>query len=137
MKITVISKYAPVPGYGSNPRWFELGKWMVCQNHSVQIITSDSNHGSNFDLENRPSATIVLENVCFTVIKTFKYRRSVSVARVISWFDFDLKLFRFFRHVSPDVVLVSSLSLSSIIFGLYIRARHGSRLVLRFAISGR
>ena len=48
---------------------------------------------------------------------------------MISWFDFDLKLFRFFRHVSPDVVLVSSLSLTSIIFGLYIRARHGSRLV--------
>ena len=102
---------------------------MVRQNHSVQIITSDSNHGSDFDLENRPTATIVAENVRYTIIKTFKYRRSASVARVISWFDFDLKLFRFFRHVSPDVVLVSSLSLTSIIFGLYIRARHGSRLV--------
>ena len=102
---------------------------MVRQNHSVQIITSDSNHGSDFDLENWPTATIVAENVRYTIIKTFKYRRSASVARVISWFDFDLKLFRFFRHVSPDVVLVSSLSLTSIIFGLYIRARHGSRLV--------
>ena len=129
MKILIVSKYAPVPGYGSNPRWFELGKWMVRQNHSVQIITSDSNHGSDFDLENRPTATIVAENVRYTIIKTFKYRRSASVARVISWFDFDLKLFRFFHHVSPDVVLVSSLSLTSIIFGLYIRARHGSRLV--------
>ena len=102
---------------------------MVRQNHSVQIITSDSNHGSDFDLENQPTATIVSENVRYTIINTFKYRLSASVARVISWFDFDLKLFRFFRHVSPDVVLVSSLSLTSIIFGLYIRARHGSRLV--------
>ena len=129
MKILIVSKYAPVPGYGSNPRWFELGKLIVHQNHSVHIITSDSNHGSNFDLKDRQTATLVAENVRYTIIKTFKYRLSASVARVISWFDFDLKLFRFFRHVSPDVVLVSSLSLTSIIFGLYIRARHGSRLV--------
>ena len=69
---------------------------MVRQNHSVQIITSDSNHGSDFDLENRPTAKIVAENVRYTIIKTFKYRQSASVARVISWFDFDLKLFLFF-----------------------------------------
>ena len=129
MKILIISKYSPMPGHGSNPRWFELGKLMVQQNRSVHIVTSDSNHGSNFDLGNETVATIVDEKVLYNVIATLKYRRSASIARVVSWFDFDFKLFRNCRHMAPDVVVISSLSLTSIIFGIYLKWRHGSRLV--------
>ena len=129
MHISVISKYAVVPGFGSNPRWFWLARGMIGTDHSVQIVTSDSNHGSSFGGTSADLETISFDGVEYIILKTRQYIRTASVARVISWFDFDFKLFRHSRHMAPDVVVISSLSLTSIIFGIYLKRRHGSRLV--------
>ena len=77
----------------------------------------------------QPVEMVLVDGVRYRIIRTAKYKVSSSIARVISWFDFDFKLFRYFRHIVPDVVLISSLSLTSIIFGIYLKWRHGSRLV--------
>ena len=129
MNIVVISKYAPVPGYGSNPRWFELGKRISAQGHCFEIITSDSNHGSNFRVCKGRMTTFEIDLVKFTVIKTLKYKKTASVRRVLSWFDFDYRLFRYKRYISPDVVIISSLSLTSILFGLYLKFFKKAKLV--------
>ena len=73
--------------------------------------------------------TVSIDTICYRIIATSKYRKTSSLARVFSWFDFDFKLFRYFRHMTPDVVVVSSLSLTSVIFGIYLKWRHESRLV--------
>lgn len=129
MNIAIISKYAPVPGYGSNPRWFELGKRLVHYGHNVQIITSDSNHGSHFKVSDGDVASFNIEHVNFTVLKTLQYKKTASIRRVLSWFDFDLRLFRYKRHIRPDVVVISSLSLTSIVFGLYLKIYKNTKLV--------
>ena len=129
MRITVVSKYAPVPGYGSNPRWFELAKRLSAQGHQLEIITSDSNHGCSFRVEEGKSTELEIEDVSFLIIKTLKYNKTASVMRVLSWFDFDVKLFRFRRHISPDVVVISSLSLTPILFGIYLKCFKRTRLV--------
>ena len=125
----IISKYAPVPGFGSNPRWFWLGRYMTGLGHSVCVITSDSNHGSTFKVHTAAPSVQSFEGVQYTILKTRQYTRTASIARVVSWFDFDFKLFRHCRHMRPDVVVISSLSLTSVIFGIYLKARRGSRLV--------
>ncbi|EHI48777.1 glycosyltransferase [SAR116 cluster alpha proteobacterium HIMB100] len=129
MNITIISKYAPVPGYGSNPRWFELGKRFIRHGHNVEIITSDSNHGSNFKVNEGHEASFKIDQVSFTVLKTMQYTKTASLRRVLSWFDFDLRLFRFKRQIRPDIIVISSLSLTTIIFGLYLKFFKRTKLV--------
>jgi len=125
----VVSKYAPVPGYGSNPRWFELAKRLSTQGHQFEIITSDSNHGCSFRVETGKYSKLEIENVSFLVIKTLKYNKTAGVMRVLSWLDFDVKLFRFQRRISPDVVVISSLSLTSVLFGIYLKLFKKTQLV--------
>ena len=102
---------------------------MMAYGCDFEVITSDSNHGSSLQHNMQAVELVTINEVQYHVIKTVKYRKSSSIARVISWFDFDLKLFRHSRHMAPDVVVISSLSLTSIIFGIYLKRRHGSRLV--------
>jgi len=49
----------------------------------------------------------------------------------LSWFDFEVKLFRFDRSKiePPNVVVVSSLSLLTIIYGIFLKKLYGCKLV--------
>ena len=129
MNILVVSKYAPLPGFGSNPRWHNLAVRMISYGHSVEVITSDANHGSSIRPNKLPVETHLLENVRYRVLKTFKYVSTASVARLVSWFDFDFKLFKHCRSAASEVVVISSLSLTSIIFGIYMKRRFGCCLI--------
>ena len=129
MRIVIISKYAPIPGFGSNPRWSRLAEQMYATSVRATIVTSISNHGSDFALSKETVEDYQLFGVSYRILKTITYNRTASIARVVSWFDFDFRLFRYCRHMAPDVVVISSLSLTSIIFGIYLKRRHGSRLV--------
>jgi glycosyltransferase involved in cell wall biosynthesis len=102
---------------------------MMASGYEFEVITSDSNHGSSLQHNMQAVELVTIDEVRYRVIRTIKYRRSSSIARVISWFDFDLKLFRYCRHMAPDVVVISSLSLTSIIFGIFLKWWHGSCLV--------
>ena len=113
--IIIVSKYAPLPDSGSNPRWYELASRMSQSGYKCEIITSDSNHGSSIRPITQAVKIFDTGAICYHVIRTTKYIQSASMARVISWFDFDLKLFLHCRKMAPDVVVVSSLSLTSII----------------------
>ena len=92
------------------------------------IVTSNSNHGSDFASSENTIEDYHLSGVSYRIINTKKYTRTDGISRVISWFDFDFKLFRYCRHMAPDVVVISSLSLTSIIFGIYLKRWRGSRL---------
>ena len=129
MSMLVVSKYAALPDIGSNPRWYELALILESSGTEVTVLTSDSNHISLMPPLSVSVQDISIGGICYKVIRTAKYRHTASIARVISWFDFDFKLFHNFRHMTPDVVVISSLSLTSIIFGIYLKWRHGSRLV--------
>lgn len=131
MVISVISKYSQVPGFGANPRWFELAKCIERSNGTISIITSDSNHHSLRKRNETRIDSIPFGGINFYVLKTLQYRNTASLSRVLSWFDFDLKLFWYFWRTTPDVVIISSLSLTSIIFGIYLKWRYRSCLVFK------
>jgi glycosyltransferase involved in cell wall biosynthesis len=130
MNIWCISKYASIPKYGAAARLFYLAKEFAKTN-KVLLLTSDSNHLCDFpDTKKRFNFDKQDEvNICW--VKTKKYTKTASIARILSWFDFEMGLFSLNRKnlSKPDVVLVSSLSLLSIVYGYYLKKRYNAYLV--------
>lgn len=132
MNIWIISKYASPPMYAKAPsRLFFLAKEFNTLGNDTTIFTSDSNHFGNFPATSTIYNQIVQFGIKFNWIKTIKYNKTASVKRILSWFDFELKLFRMKLNNfnKPDVVIVSSLSIFSIIYGYYLKRKFKSFLV--------
>jgi glycosyltransferase involved in cell wall biosynthesis len=132
MNIWLISKYASPPQYAKAPsRLYHLGKEMQSLGNNVVLITSDSNHLSSFPSTDRTYNDEHVNGFHIRWIKTKKYIKTASVSRIISWIDFELKLFRMKSKdlEKPDVVIVSSLSILSILYGIYLKKKFNSFLV--------
>jgi glycosyltransferase involved in cell wall biosynthesis len=130
--IWFISKYASPPRYSKAPsRLFHLANEFSRFGSNVTLITSDSNHFSNFPKSSRIFNEEKIEGVNLIWIKTLKYTKTASFRRILSWIDFEIKLFllRIINKPKPDVIIVSSLSILSIIYGIYIKKRYKSFLV--------
>lgn len=99
--------------------------------HRAVILASDSNHliePPDFDGSHRVD---IVDGVEFCWIKTMRYGAAKSTRRVLSWLDFERRLWclpkqRFGR---PDAVVASSLSLLTILNGLWLRRKYGCRLI--------
>ncbi|WP_417326340.1 glycosyltransferase family 4 protein [Halarcobacter sp.] len=132
MTIWCISKYASSPNYSKMPaRLFTLTKEFNKLGNKATLITSDSNHFANYpDSENRYNFEEV-EDVPVVWVKTKKYLKTASISRVLSWFDFERWLFKFNTKKldKPDVIIVSSLSIFSILYGYYLKRKFNSFLV--------
>ena len=131
MNILALSKYSSLPTTGPAARLFHLVFHFQKMGHEATLITSDANHLANF-----PKAKTVfnhenIQGVSVCWIKTKKYKRTASFSRVLSWIDFEVKLFLMpiNRENKPDILLVSSLSLLSIIYGYYLKLRFGCKLI--------
>lgn len=132
MNILCISKYASPPNYSKMPaRLFVLAREFVKLGHKTTIITSDSNHFSSYPETSEIYNFEIVDNVALCWVKTKKYIKTASIDRVLSWFDFERKLFRLDLNKidKPDVVLVSSLSIFSIIYGYYLKKKFNAFLV--------
>ena len=111
MNILCISKYASPPNYSKMPaRLFVLVKEFIKLGHNATLITSDSNHFSSYPETSEIYNYEIVENVPLYWLKTKKYIKTASIDRVLSWFDFEMKLFKMDLNKieKPDVVLVSS-----------------------------
>ncbi|MEA2017506.1 MAG: glycosyltransferase family 4 protein, partial [Campylobacterota bacterium] len=132
MNIWCISKYASPPNYSKMPaRLFVLAKEFIKLGHNATLITSDSNHFSKFPDTNETYNFEMIEDVPLWWIKTKKYMKTASVARILSWFDFERKLFSLDTKKldKPDIVIVSSLSIFTILYGYYLKKKFNSFLV--------
>lgn len=132
MNILCISKYASPPNYSKMPaRLFILAKEFIKLGHNTTLITSDSNHFSTYPNTDNIYNFETVEGVSLCWIKTKKYIKTASLARVLSWFDFERKLFKLdLKKINkPDVIIVSSLSIFSIIYGYFLKKKFNSFLV--------
>lgn len=129
--IWIISKYASLPRYGPGSRLYHLGREFRREGHETLLVTSDANHLACYPdtphLYNYEDVDGI--KVCW--IRTRKYGKTASAGRVLSWLDFERRLFGMPRAglPRPDVVIVSSLSLLSVIFGYHLKKVYGARLV--------
>lgn len=61
----------------------------------------------------------------------FKIQKSASYKRILSWFAFEWHLYFLDRRrlERPDVVIISSLSLLTILYGVFLKRLYGCKLV--------
>lgn len=132
MNIWCISKYASPPNYSKMPaRLFTLAKEFINLGHNAILITSDSNHLADFPKTKDIYNNEKIDGVPVVWIKTKQYAKTASISRVLSWFDFEKKLFLFPKDAfsEPDVVIISSLSILSILYGYYLKKKYNAFLV--------
>lgn len=127
-----ISKYLSFPKQGRvGLRAFLLLREMVKKGHRCVAFTSDSNHLIQPPQFSGTELQESIDGVEVCWVKTRKYRGAKSLGRVLSWLDFEWRLWRLPKKafVPPDTVIVSSLSLLTIINGLLLRRRYKCRLI--------
>jgi glycosyltransferase involved in cell wall biosynthesis len=130
-RIWCISKYAAPLEYGYGHRLFSLAREFERLGHRVVVITSDSNH-----LSRRPKLKSTYTRASHGGVETWwirtvRYGKSGSLKRIASWIDFEIKLWLMPKRKlpTPDVVIVSSLSLLTILNGYWLKRKYGSRLI--------
>lgn len=132
MNIWYISKYARPDKFGMATRHFFLAQEFIKKNHETIVITSDSQPKGNFPKFERVYNRLNINGVKTVFIRTKKFSSANSLKRIVSWFDFEIKLL-FLNKKSfpkPDAIIISSLSLFTILTGLYFRWRYRAKLVL-------
>jgi glycosyltransferase involved in cell wall biosynthesis len=132
MNIWFISKYASPPLYAKSPsRLFYLAKEAKKLGNDCRLITSDANHFTSIPNTNKLYNFECQEEVDIIWIKTKKYIKTASIDRILSWLDFEWKLFRMpLKKISkPDVVIISSLSIFTILYGYFLKKKFNSFLV--------
>lgn len=127
-----LSKYAVTP-YNGKPgnRSFELMKELSTLGYNVTIITSDANH---FSYEPSFSGRINIkdyDSLKVLWLKTLKYRKAFSIRRILGWFHFEWRILMLNKNnlPKPDVIIVSSLSLLTILNGIFLRNKYRSKLI--------
>jgi glycosyltransferase involved in cell wall biosynthesis len=132
-RIWYISKYvSPPSGLSVGGRGYELMRELAAMGHDCLIITSNSNHLADVPEFEGPCLIQQRDGLQVCWVRTMKARKAKSLRRVASWLHFEWALFwlRKRRFQRPDVIVVSSLSLFTIINGLLLRARFKARLVV-------
>lgn len=127
-----VSKYVVPPGKGSvGGRGYLLMKELASAGVRIVIITSDSNHLAQIPAMRHPYMHQSVDGMDLWWVRTLKYQVAKSTRRILSWLDFEWRLFRMPKKAlpAPDVVVVSSLSLLTIFNGFLLRRRYGCRLV--------
>lgn len=127
-----ISKYV-VPVYAARvgARGFLLLREFVRRGHRAVLITSDSNHLATPPQLLTSYFSESIDGVDVHWLRTLKYRKARSIGRILSWLDFEFRLWRFPKAAlpRPDVIIVSSLSLLTILTGFWLRRRYRCKLV--------
>lgn len=131
--IWYISKYVSPPhGDGAaGGRTWELMRELAALGHRGVIITSDANHLAVVPEMTRPVLREERDGIDVFWLRTFKAATPKSWQRIVSWLHFEWRLFRLdtSKLPAPDVLIVSSLSLLTVVNGLLLKRRHRVRMV--------
>lgn len=126
-----ISKYAVPLQYGVGHRLFTLAHEFKALGYDAVVISSDSIQPSHLPLFTSTYTHEDVNGVSAWWIRTLKYRRSGSARRVLSWLDFEIKLRLMPKEAlpKPDVVIVSSLSLLTVLNGYWLKRKYDCKLI--------
>lgn len=127
-----ISKYFEYPGIEAGAcRGFFLLREMQKKGVNVTAFISDANHLIRTPSFEGKILEEDVQGVRIVWIKTFKHQAAKSLGRILSWLSFEWNLFflKKSRYPRPDAVIVSSLSLLSIINGIFLKSKYKCRLI--------
>jgi len=130
--IWYISKYiTPYPRASGGNRGFYLVREFAQLGYRSVIITSDSNPLSLVKAVKQPYVFECVDGIQLWWVRTLKYRVAKSLRRILSWLDFEWRLWRMPKTSlpKPDVMIVSSLSLLTVLNGFWLKRKYKCRLV--------
>ncbi len=129
----MIDQYASTPEYssGAGERFYYLAPYFAEAGFEVEILSGSYNHlfitypktPKLFNVENIPGGI-------FHWVRLRRYKGESLSGRLLSWFEFLVKLFFFKIKQPPRIVVVSSMSLFPFIYGYYLKKRYGAKLIL-------
>ena len=117
---------------GFETRLFALSRILVQKGQDVTIVSSVDNYFGRFPKTYKKTYTNeIIDGIKVTWIKSLAYKKTISVKRVLSWFDFEWKLLWIKKELlnDPDVIIVSSLSLLTIINGVRLKKKFDCKLI--------
>lgn len=131
MIIWIFNQFAGTPESGWGERHYYFSRYWITKGYQVNIFSGSYNHVFKKNVEVRGLyQEEIYEGVHFFWIKTPKYK-ATSIKRFYSMLVFMVRLF--FLPVNrigkPDVVLVSSMPIFSILSGLYFKKIYRSKLI--------
>lgn len=132
MNIWYISKYASPSKYFFGTRHFYLAEEWVNTGNDVTVITSNSSHLTDCLPKFKESIFVEFINGVRAVwLNTVESKKSSGISRILSWFHFDLKLLFFNKKdiPSPNVIIVSSLSLTTVLPAWILARRYKSKFI--------
>ncbi len=130
--IWFISKYVVTSAAGEPAgRGYGLMREFARMGYQSVIVTSDSMGKFDAPIADRPYVMEEHEGITLLRVRTLKYAASTSMRRILSWVDFERRLLRMPKDAlpAPDVIVVSSLSLLTVLNGLRLRRRYKCRLI--------
>lgn len=130
--IWYVSKYVAPPGSGKvGGRGYLLMKELAEMGCKVVIVTSDSNQLAAPPQLEAGYLLQEVDGIQLWWVRTLKYTVAKSMRRILSWLHFEWRLLWLPQKnlPKPDVVVVSSLSLLTVLNGLWWKARYKCRLV--------
>ena len=127
--IWYISKYGSISNNFGPTRIFGYSKWFAKLGHDVTMIYSKSN-GLNNLKQNNLSYITRHQGFKQVQINGANITLGFSFKRVLTWLIFEINLFRYLSKQKnhPRIVIISSLSLFTILNGLYLK-RKGTKLI--------
>jgi glycosyltransferase involved in cell wall biosynthesis len=130
--IWFISKYCmPELKDSVGSRGWLLMKEFANRGNKTVVITSNSNHLNNLTNLNLNKINYSPEGIVFIILNTYKHSIAKSFGRVLSWFNFEWNLFWLDKRSlpKPDVIIISSLSLLTILNGFFFKKKYHCKLV--------
>ena len=126
--IWYISKYVKTSYVGnSGSRGFFLLNELSKNGYDCSIFSS---YPFKYSKLYKKTISKIKRNFRYIYINSFQYKKTNSIQRVLSWLDFERKLLFLNKDnlPKPDVLIVSSLSLLTIINGLILKKKYSCKL---------
>lgn len=129
--IWYISKYAVTPKYGFTTRQFIYSKYFAKQGYNVSLVSSRSSSLKNVpDIKGLYKLDIIEDVNCY-MLNGIPIKLGFNIKRIFSWIEFEINLKRWNNKMieKPDVIIVSSLSLLTILNGINFKNKYKAKLV--------
>ncbi len=131
MNIWYISKYAAVPQYGFANRMYFYSKYFAKKGHNVTLISSAS--AGYYHVKFKGFAKDeTIDGFRHITINGPKIHLGFSLKRIFTWLQFEWKLSRLPKKINldkPDIIIVSSPSLLTILTGIKFKKKLGAKLI--------
>ena len=130
--IWYISKYIiPADQSTFGGRGYMIMRELSKRGYCCLIIASDSSDYSSTPKMTSNYYKEVMDGIFFWWVKTYKYFGARSFRRIISWIHFEWRLLRMPKSnmPKPDIIIVSSLSILTILNGLLLRLKYRCKLI--------